>query len=262
MSAETVMLWSRAAAPLFTVLAGMALASFIGSLSYRVPRRISIAAPRSYCAACGRPVRVFDLIPVVSYLVLRGRCRACGAAIPVQYFAAEVLLPCAYLLMYFRFDPGPEFLLYSYLASVLFYLSLLDIDWREVGVGDAFLPYGSAVPLLVLSMRGAATDAVSHYLSGAAAAGALAGLSFLLVRLARKRAPMGAGDLIVIPAVGLHFGVMGALRVMALSSLIGVLVGVVLAAGKRAGRGTRLPMLPFLAGGVLGEVLWELLSMP
>jgi leader peptidase (prepilin peptidase)/N-methyltransferase len=261
MSADPLTLWLRAAAPLFTVLAGMVVASFIGSLSYRVPREVSIVTPRSYCPACGRPIRAFDLVPVVSYLLLRGRCRACGAGIPVQYFAAEVLLPAAYLLMYYRFAPGPEFFVYCYLASVLLYLSLLDVDWREVGIRDAALPYGGAVALLALSMLGAVPDPVSHYLSGAAAASILAGLSFLLVRLARKRLPMGAADLIVIPAVGLHFGVMGALRVMVFSSLIGVVVGVIVAAGRADGE-ARLPMLPFIAGGVLGEVLWELLRLP
>jgi prepilin signal peptidase PulO-like enzyme (type II secretory pathway) len=261
MSTDSATLWLRTAAPLFTLLAGMAFASFIGSLSYRRPRGVSIVAPRSYCSSCGRPIRPFDLVPVVSYLLLRGRCRACGAAIPIQYFAAEVLLPVAYLLMYLRFAPGPEFFVYSYLMSVLLYLSLLDIDWREVGVRDAVLPYGGAFALLALSMLGALPDPVSHYLSGAAASGALAGLSCLLVRLVRKRLPMGAADLIVIPAVGFHFGVMGALRVMVFSSLIGVIVGVVVAAAV-GNREARLPMLPFLAGGVLGEVLWELLRLP
>jgi leader peptidase (prepilin peptidase)/N-methyltransferase len=262
MSADFHTFWGGAAAPLFTVLAGMAAASFIGSLSYRVPRRVSMLAPRSYCPGCGRPIRAFDLVPVVSYLILRGRCRACGTAIPVRYFVAEILLPIAYLLMYFRFAPGPEFFLYSYLVSTLFYLSLLDIDWREVGVRDALLPYGGAVPLLVLSLRGFLPDPVSHHLAGAAAASLLAGLSWLIVRLARKRQPMGAGDLIVIPAVGMYFGLMGAVRVMVLSSLLGVLTGAVLVAAKRAERDTRLPMLPFLAGGVLVEVLWELLRLP
>ena len=262
MSIDSATLWLRAAAPLFTVLAGMAFASFIGSLSYRVPRGVSIVAPRSYCSACGRPIRPLDLVPVVSYLLLRGRCRACGTAIPVQYFAAEIILPVAYLLMYYRFAPGPEFFVYSYLVSVLLYLSLLDIDWRAICVRDAVLPYGGAFPLLALSILGAVPDPVSHYLSGAAAAGALAGLSCLLVRLARRRQPMGAGDLIVIPAVGIHFGLMGAVRVMVLSSLLGVLTGAVLVAAKRAERDTRLPMLPFLAGGVLVEVLWELLRLP
>jgi leader peptidase (prepilin peptidase)/N-methyltransferase len=266
MSTDPSILLFGAAAPLFTVFAGMAFASFIGSLSYRLPRGVSIVAPRSYCSACGRPIRAFDLVPVASYLLLRGRCRECGAPIPFQYFAAEILLPAAYLLMYLRFAPGPEFFVYCCLASALLYLSLLDIDWREVGLLDALLPYGGAASLLALSATGEVPDPPSHYLLGAAAAAALAGLSFLLVRLVRKRLPMGAADLIVIPAVGLHFGVMGALRVMVFSSLIGVAVGAIVALAGRGGRETRLetrlPMLPFLAGGVLGEVLWELLRPP
>ena len=260
MSAEPVVFRGGAAAPLFAVLAGMAVASFIGSLSYRVPRGLSMVAPRSYCPGCGRPIRAFDLIPVVSYLLLRGRCRACGVSIPVRFFAVEILLPCAFLLMLLRFGPGPEFLVYSYLASALFYLSLLDVDRREIGVRDAFLPWGGAVPLLALSLAGFVPEPASHFLAGAAAASVLAGLSFLVVLLARRRQPMGLGDLIVIPAVGIHFGLTGALRVMVLSSLIGVLAGATAVAVGRADRGTRLPMLPFLAGGVLVEVLWELLG--
>jgi leader peptidase (prepilin peptidase)/N-methyltransferase len=262
MSADLYTIRWGAAAPLFTVLAGMAAASFIGSLAYRVPRRVSMLTPRSYCPGCGRPIRAFDLVPVISYLLLRGRCRVCKTAIPVQNFAVEVLLPCAYLLMYLRFGPTPELLVYSYLVSVLFYLSLLDIDRREVSVRDALLPYGGAVVLVVLSLRGLLPDPVSHYLSGAAAATLLAGVSCLLVRLARKRLPMGSGDLIVIPAVGIHFGLMAAVRVMVFSSLLGVLTGVVLLVAGRAERDSRLPMLPFIAGGVLVEVLWELLGMP
>jgi prepilin signal peptidase PulO-like enzyme (type II secretory pathway) len=240
----------------------MAAASFIGSLSYRVPRGLSMVAPRSYCPGCGRPIRAFDLIPVVSYLLLRGRCRACGVSIPVRYFAVEVLLPCAFLLMLLRFGAGPEFLVYTYLAGVLCYLSLLDVDRRAIGVRDAFLPWAGAVVLPALSLAGLVPEPASGYLSGAAAAAGLAGLSFVVVLLARRRQPMGLGDLVVIPAVGMHFGLAGALRVMVLSSLIGVLAGAAAAAVGRAKRDTRLPMLPFLAGGVLLELLWELFKPP
>ena len=247
-------------APLFAVLAGMAAASFIGSLSYRVPRGISIISPPSYCPRCGRPIKPYDLIPVVSYLLLRGRCRFCGAGVPIQYFAAEILLGPAYLLMYLRFGLGPELFIYSYLVSALFYLSLVDIDWRSVGRFDPVLPYLGAIAILILSFRGVVVHPPAHYLSGAAAASLLAGLSFLFVRVMGKRRPMGVGDLLILPGIGLHFGIMEAVRVMIISSLLGILTAVFLLASRRMERGKSLPMLPFLAGGVLGSELWMVLQ--
>jgi leader peptidase (prepilin peptidase) / N-methyltransferase len=247
-------------APFFAVLVGMAAASFIGSLSYRVPRGISIVSPRSYCPRCGRPIKPYDLIPVVSYLLLRGRCRFCGAGVPIQYFAAEMLLGPAYILMYLRFGLGPELFIHAYLVSALFYLALVDIDWRSVGRFDPVLPYLGGIALLVLSFRGEAAHPPSHYLSGAAAASLLAGLSVLIVRVLGKRSPMGGADLLIVPGIGLHFGMMEAVRVMVISSLLGILTAVFLLASRRMERGQSLPMLPFLAGGVFGSELWMVLQ--
>ncbi|HUT65355.1 MAG TPA: prepilin peptidase [Spirochaetota bacterium] len=242
-------------ARIYTILFGLCIASFIGSLSYRVPRGISIVRPRSFCPHCFHTLGLADLIPVVSYLLLRGRCRHCNMKIPPRYFLVELALPLLFLLLFQRIGFTYRFFLLSYLISVMLYLSLLDIDTGHVSAWDIAAVYIGSLVLLFFSLTNRVPYRATYYLFGSLVGAGLVGVSFTVVLLLKRRIPMGAGDLLVIPALGFYFGAREIVRVLIFGSALGVAVGVVLMAVGAVKRDQKFPLLPYLAAGVVFELL-------
>ncbi len=240
----------------FIVLVGLTIASFVGSLSYRIPRKISIVTPPSYCTSCKKKIMAYDLIPVLSYLILRGKCRYCGTKIPIKYLIVELCIPLIYVALYGYYGPVYSFFLYCYLMTVLIYLSLVDIERRWISIFDIVAVYVSGILLMVFSIKGYFLRGFTHYLSGAVTGTALIVVSYLVVLIIKKQVPLGFGDLLVIPGVMLHFGVFEVIRIMILSSVTGVFTGIFLILTGRVKRSFRFPMMPFLAIGVLIEILF------
>ncbi len=238
----------------FIVLTGAAIASFIGSLSYRVPRNISIITPASFCPACGHKLTFFDLIPLVSYALLRGRCRYCRKRISIRYLLVEISVPSVYVVIYFRVGPEYGAILVSYLMTVLIYLSIVDIEQRRLSYGDMSAVYAGAVALLVLAGTGNMPRPLSYYLYGVLTASVLVSCSALFVYVLKKRAPIGMADLLVLPAVATHFGAVEVARVLVFSSLTGIMAAAILFSVKKVKGEYRFPMMPFVAFGVLVEI--------
>ena len=239
----------------YIILVGLCIASFIGSLSYRVPRGISIVAPRSFCVHCNTTIKPYDLIPFFSYIILRGRCRSCKKKIAFKYFAAEIFIPIVYLGIFIKSGPGYEFFIYSYLVTVLVYLSIVDLDHRSFGIPDIIPVYAGGVALLILSAARKIPYTPVRFLYGALAASILIGASFFITLVLKKKIPMGTGDLLVIPGVALHFGVIEIVRVLVFSSLIGVISGSILLIAHRVEKDFRFPLMPFITAGVAIEIL-------
>lgn len=239
----------------FIVLVGLTIASFVGSLSYRIPRKISIITPPSYCTSCKRKIKVYDLIPALSYLVLRGKCRYCRTKIPVKYFIVELGIPLIYVALYGYYGPVYSFFIYCYLMTVLIYLSLVDIERRGIGIFDVVAVYVSGILLVVLSIKGHSFGGFTQYLFGAVTGTALIVVSYLVILIIKKQLPLGLGDLLVIPGVMLHFETLEVIRILIFSSVTGVFIGIFLIITGRVQRSYRFPMMPFLAVGVLIEIL-------
>jgi prepilin signal peptidase PulO-like enzyme (type II secretory pathway) len=239
----------------FIILVGLCIASFVGSLSYRVPRGISIVAPRSFCVHCKTTIRPYDLIPFFSYLILRGRCRSCNSRIAFKYFAAEVFVPLVYLGAYIKFGPGYEFFIYTYLLTVLVYLSIVDLDHRSLSLRDIVPCYAGGVAFLILSAARKIPYPPARFLYGALAASVLIGASYLIILALKKQNPMGTGDFLVVPGVALHFGVIEVVRALVFSSIVGVITGSVLFMTHRIEKNFRFPLMPFVTAGVAIEIL-------
>lgn len=238
------------------VLVGLSLASFISSLSYRVQRKISIVRPPSFCPNCKERLKPFELIPVLSYMILRGRCRYCGYKIPVKYFLIELLFPLIYLGIYRKFGFTIPFFLYSYIFTVLAYLSLLDIDTGRIGIFDILMVYTGCLSLIFFALTGRLYYKTTYYLYGFLSALTLISLSFLIIYLIKRRIPMGSGDLIVIPGVALFFGMREVFRILIFSSLSGIFLGAILILTGLVKRNYKFPMIPYLTAGVVIEVLF------
>jgi len=239
----------------FIILIGMSIASFIGSLSYRMPKGISILKPASFCPYCKKRIKPYDLIPVISYLILRGKCRYCKEKIPLRYLLIEISLPLAYVGIYIAFGLNQLFFIYSYLSGVLFYLSLLDVEVGNICEIDIIMVYPSAFYLLYLSIKGKSPCSTNQYIYGLIMGVSLVAISYIIVFLIKRQVPMGMGDLFIIPGIALHFTGIEVIRILIFSSVSGVFLGTLLILLGKVKRETRFPMIPYITFGVIIELL-------
>lgn len=113
---------------------GSCVGSFLNVCIYRIPKNISIIKPFSFCPKCNVPINWFDNIPIISYLLLRGRCRSCKKNISFRYILVELITACIFLFLYTKFYISNEFLKFTFLFSLLIVVSFIDIDYHAVPV--------------------------------------------------------------------------------------------------------------------------------
>ena len=223
---------------------GIMTGSFVGLVAHRVPRGGSVVGGRSMCDSCGVQIAAYDNVPVLSWLMLRGRCRSCGARIPVRYLLVELALGAAFAAtaVVFHNDPGTLVLGLVFVA-MLAAITLTDLERRLIP--NRILIAGAVAGLAIA----AATDPSSLPERGIAALAA--GGLLLLIALAYPRG-MGMGDVKLAAVMGLYLGsaVSVALAVAVIAgSVVGI--GVMLQQGSGA-RKQAVPFGPFLAlGGVV-----------
>jgi leader peptidase (prepilin peptidase)/N-methyltransferase len=224
----------------FAFLPGLAVGSFLNVVAVRVPARLSIVRPGSSCMSCHAPIAWYDNIPVVSWLLLRGRCRNCRAAIPVKYPVVELgtaLLVSACVL---RWGATPDALVCALFCAVLITISVTDLE-RRVIPNRVVLPAAA----IVLAARTATHPTPTWAI--AAAAGAL----FLLVAALAYPGGLGMGDVKLALLLGAALG--SALPVGLMAGFLAALIPsvVLLARHGQAARKMAIPLGPFLAGGAL-----------
>lgn len=246
-------------------LIGAMVGSFLNVVIYRVPRGESIVLPASHCPACDAPIKPYDNIPVISYLMLRGKCRSCGVRISWRYPAVELLMGLLWALAASRFGLSVSLPAALYFISVLVAITFIDIDHQiipnkivfpSIAVGLVLLAFQGMGPLfagsLVKGILPLATGATGFLIGG--------GL-LLLVALAYPNG-MGGGDVKLAAFMGviLNFYVLIALFG---AFLLGAIGGVLLIASGLKSRKDHVPFGPFLAvGGVIalfwGPELWHM----
>jgi leader peptidase (prepilin peptidase)/N-methyltransferase len=241
---------------------GTLIGSFLNVVVYRVPRGASIVSPPSACGSCGHTVRAYDNVPLVSWLVLRGRCRDCAAPISARYPLVELGAAVAFGLVAWRFTAGLPatagatgdliatilvLVAFLYLAAVSIALALIDLDTHRL---PNVLVLPTYVVGAVLLTAAAAFSGQWGMLASAAIGLAGLGIGYLLLALVRPGA-MGMGDVKLAGALGLFLGWLGpeSLAVGAIAGfLLGGGAGVVLLL-RGAGRGASLAFGPWLLGG-------------
>lgn len=242
---------------LFTVylaLVGAALGSFLNVCIYRWPAGESVIRPRSRCPGCGQAIAWYDNIPVASWLVLRGRCRHCGEGIAVQYPLVELVVAGIWLGMALLFGPGLEAVRGAIFLTLLFGIAI--IDGRHRIIPDQLSLGGSIVGLALAAWTGG-------FPFTSALIGAVAGYVFMWgVKLGGealfRKPALGVGDIHMMAMVGAFVGIGGALLTVLLGSVLGLAIGVPLAAlrGDLEAMGTYLPLGTFLAMGGGVAYLW------
>jgi leader peptidase (prepilin peptidase) / N-methyltransferase len=233
---------------------GLAVGSFLNVVIHRVPQRVSVVRPRSHCPGCDTQLAERDNIPVVSWLVLRGRCRTCQEPISARYPAVEVATGVVFGVVAWRI--GADWTLPAYLAffATLLAVSLIDLEHYIVPNRIVFPMLAFSVPALavVAAVQGE-WGRLGTALIGAVAASA--GL-FLIALIYPKG--MGMGDVKLALLLGLFLGWIGLGHVglgMFLGFLLGAVGGVLLIALGVKSRKDHVPFAPFLAGGTAVAIL-------
>lgn len=236
-------------------LLGLFLGSFATVLIGRVPSKKSIVSPGSACPVCGTPIAWYDNIPVLSYLVLRGRCRSCGARISVRYPVVEISNAALWIAMTVRF--GLSWTLPAYLAFATTLLVLSAIDFEHHRLPNRILGPASIMAVILLAVA-SATSSDWNSIPLALAGGAAFGVPMLLLALAVPRG-MGIGDVKLAGYLGLHLGWLSLWQVLigAMAGFfIGGVVGIGLLVAGRKGRKDPVPFGPSLAAGALIAVFF------
>jgi leader peptidase (prepilin peptidase) / N-methyltransferase len=226
-----------------TAIGGLLVGSFLNVVAYRLPRGESLIWPGSHCPHCGTAIKPYDNVPVLGWLLLRGRCRACRASISLRYPLVE-LLTCLLAVAVVSVKHTPvDIALGLTLVVVLVPIALIDFE-HQIIPNAITLPAACVAIALGLALR--PSDVPEQLLAGAAAGG------FLLVFVLLYPRGMGMGDAKLAAVLGLYLGRSVAVAVMAgvlIATIVGI--GVMARVGVERGRKTKMPFGPFLALGAL-----------
>lgn len=234
--------------------AGLVFGSFFNVVIYRLPRELNLSRPPSSCPGCGARIKPYDNIPVLSYLVLGGKCRGCGRKISPVYPAVELLTAVGFVLVHLH---AGRALNLEFFAGCLFTSALV-----VLGFIDAYhqiLPDAVTMPGLVLALAYAFfRDDLTFR---GALVGAVAGSGFLLLvygayYLVRKKEGLGMGDVTMMLMVGAYLGLARTLLVLVLASFVGALVGVFFILRRGKDVQFALPFGTFIAPAAFVAMLW------
>jgi leader peptidase (prepilin peptidase) / N-methyltransferase len=229
---------------LLIALLGAAVGSFLNVVVHRLPRGESLVRPRSRCPSCEKTLSARDNVPLVSWLLLRGRCRNCGAPISPRYPLLELLTAAAFVTVALTRGVDDDLLLELPFAAILIAVAAIDLEHRIV-------PNRIVVPAAAFAVV-AAVLVDSGQLPELLAAGAGAFTALLLAALAYP-AGMGMGDVKLAGVMGLYLG-LSVVPALLVAFLAGTIVGLAIIARQgAAARKTGVPFAPFLAlGGIVG----------
>ncbi len=250
-------------------LAGLVIGSFLNVCVYRWPRDLSVVRPRSFCPACEHTVAWYDNVPVLSYLLLRGRCRHCRAWISPRYPVVELLTACLFFVIVLAYGPSAAALKWCVFCALLIGLIFSDLEERilpdEMTLGGtaagialaALVPFDDGFAMLFLPADwGRAALSVADAVLGACLSGGLLWLIGTLYLKVRHRDGLGFGDVKMVGMIGAFLGLQGALLTVVLGSILGSVLGLlyIFIARKKAST-YELPFGTFLGAAALAVAL-------
>lgn len=237
-------------------LLGACVGSFLNVVIHRLPRGESLIAPRSRCPSCESAIAWYDNLPVLSWLLLRGRCRRCSEGISVRYPIVELLTALIAISLYARFGLTLQCLVAFYFAATLLAIAYIDLDHQIIP--DVLSLPGIVVGLVAAPLLhpGSWFEAVQ-----AAGLGALLGGGILFAvaygyERATGREGMGGGDVKLLAMVGAFLGWQGVLLTLLLGSLVGSAIGISVMVARGADSKLAIPFGPFLSIGAFVALYW------
>jgi len=223
----------------FSLILGLIIGSFINVLVYRVPKGESIVYPTSHCPECKHPLKWYDLIPLLSYIMLRGKCRYCGHKIPVRYPVIELVAGLAFMGVALKYGWSFNLLKYVIFSGLLITVSFIDI--LDGVVPDIVVIPGAAIGLIFAIIQGKTIFLDSLY--GLLVMGGF----FVLIILLTRGKGMGQGDATLGIMIGAFLGLKFSIAALFISVIIGGIGGVIAILFMRKKRSDTMPFGPFLA---------------
>jgi leader peptidase (prepilin peptidase)/N-methyltransferase len=243
----------------FAFVVGACIGSFLNVCVYRIPLNRSIVSPPSHCAACGAPIPWYNNLPIISWLVLRGRAACCGTRIDLRYWLVEVGMAFLFLALWLKYgetDPVAG-VLYAIMISGLTAGCLIDLD--HYIIPDRFTLGGCVAGFVACAIHPALMGQKTPLLGFSwSLTGAIVGALTLLTvawlgTMIFKKEAMGMGDVKLLAALCAFLGGSSVCWILPVSSFVGAILGVSLILWQRGAWGTRIPYGPFLG---LAAILW------
>ena len=233
-------------------LFGICVGSFLNVCIYRLPESKSIVHPRSMCPGCGTLIRFYDNIPILSYMLLRGKCRHCGARISFRYPVVEFISGIFAVGVFWKFGLGLESLIYFTFIATLLVITFIDID-HQIIPDVISLP---GIPLFFAASFALPSVSWVESLVGILIGGGSLWLVAQLYYLLTRKEGMGGGDIKLLAMMGAIIGWRGVLFTIFTASAVGTIAGllVILKAGKSMK--LKIPFGPFLAIGAIAYIFF------
>jgi leader peptidase (prepilin peptidase)/N-methyltransferase len=238
--------------PIIVFIFGAVIGSFLNVCIYRMPRSKSIVKPNSFCPNCEKPIEFYDNIPIVSYILLGGKCRQCGNEISRRYPFVELLTAILYLIFYRKLGLTFELFVTLLFVTLLIAIAFIDLDFKII---PDVLSVGGLIAGLVLAIfrpmflyldpKFGFLDALYGVLIGG-------GVLFVIAygyQLIAKREGMGGGDIKLLAMIGAFIGLKGVIFSLIAGSLLGTIVGIPLMVAKKQDTKYAIPFGPFLSLG-------------
>ena len=231
---------------------GLIVGSFCNVCIYRIPKNESIIYPASHCPKCRTTIKPVDNIPLLSYILLKGRCRNCGSKISIQYPVVELLTGMIYLIIYLIYGLSIQSLIYIILSSALIIIAFIDLN--EQIVPDVISLPGIGVGL-ILSFFVPYLSFINSAL-GVVVGGGIILIIALVGSMIFKKEAMGGGDVKLAAMIGAFLGWRYTIISLFLGFFLGALAGIFLVLSKIKSKEDMVPFGPFIALGSLITLLW------
>ena len=240
--------------PITIFILGLLIGSFLNVCIYRIPRGESIAYPPSHCTSCGNDIKSYDLIPVLSWIFLSGKCRNCDQKISIRYALVELATALIFLLTYFQYGVSIFSLKYVMLIPFLIVIAMIDYDTMEVYTTTTWIAI--AVGIVFLGVNLYLGELVASYLYGALLGSGTIIVIILLSKLILGTEGMGWGDAEICGLCGLFLGFKLTLLMMFFSFIIGGIIGVYLLKVKKKNGRAEMPFGPSIIMAAILTIIW------
>jgi len=236
-----------------SIIFGALIGSFLNVCILRVPKAESIVLPGSRCPYCRKPIQFYDNIPLISYFLLRGKCRHCKRTISLQYPLVEGITAISSLLLFLRYGPSLSYLFYFFFVDGLIVITVIDL-YHQI-IPDVVSIPGIGIGLLCSLILPHLTffESITGILVGG-------GSLFLVATLYQwlfKREGMGGGDVKLLAMIGAFLGWKAVILTIFLSSLVGSIIGIVVIVLKGKDFKYAIPFGPFLSFGAVIALFYQ-----
>lgn len=236
----------------FVFILGCCLGSFFNVVIYRLPAKLSIVQPGSHCPQCSRPIAFYDNIPLISYLILMGKCRHCRAPISFRYPLVEALTGTIALLLFQQYGFSMQLLGESIFVSLLILIAFIDLDTFTIPNILSLPGIAAGLAFSFLTPRLSWQDSLLGILLGGGFLYAVA----VAYQFFRRQEGLGGGDIKLLAMIGAFLGSAGVLFTIMLASVVGAMAGIAVMRRTRAGLTAMVPFGPFLSLGAICYLVW------